>query len=76
MYAYDVRVRCTQTLHLLWVTSGFWLAPLISGKVLFITVTLDQIQGVGTHGKVISDRGEKVGGIGQIYLDDQTGEPK
>ena len=41
-----------------------------------MTVTLDQVQGFGAHGKVVSDRGEKVGGIGQIYLDDQTGEPE
>jgi len=41
-----------------------------------MTVTLDQLQGFGAHGKVLSDRGEKVGGIGQIYLDDQTGEPE
>jgi uncharacterized protein (TIGR02271 family) len=41
-----------------------------------MTVTLDQIKGFGAHGKVVTERGDKVGNIGQIYLDDQTGEPE
>jgi len=41
-----------------------------------MTITLDQMQGFDTNGKVISDRGEKLGGIGQIYVDDQSGEPE
>jgi len=28
-----------------------------------------------THGNVVGPDGEKIGGIGQIYTDDQTGEP-
>ena len=41
-----------------------------------MALTLDQLQGFGSHGKVLSDRGEKVGSIGQIYLDDETGQPE
>jgi len=40
-----------------------------------MTITINQLQGFGDNGKVISDRGEKVGSIGQIYVDDQTSEP-
>ena len=44
-----------------------------------MTISLDQarrLAGHGGHGKVLSDRGDKVGGIGQIYLDDHTGQPE
>ena len=41
-----------------------------------MTLTLDQVKGLGGSGKVVTDRGDKVGNIGQIYLDDQTGEPE
>ncbi len=40
-----------------------------------MTITINQLQGFGTNGKVVSDRGEKVGQVGQIYIDDQTNEP-
>jgi len=31
---------------------------------------------IGSHGNVIGRGGEKIGGIGEIYLDDVTGEPE
>ena len=37
-------------------------------------ITTDQIDGI-TDGNVVSTSGDKIGGIGQIYLDDNTGEP-
>jgi uncharacterized protein (TIGR02271 family) len=37
-------------------------------------ITTDQIDGI-TDGNVVSTSGEKIGGIGQIYLDDNTGQP-
>ncbi|HSU37090.1 MAG TPA: PRC and DUF2382 domain-containing protein [Propionibacteriaceae bacterium] len=37
-------------------------------------ITTDQIDGI-TDGDVVSTNGDKIGGIGQIYLDDNTGEP-
>jgi uncharacterized protein (TIGR02271 family) len=37
-------------------------------------ITTDQIDGI-TDGNVVSTNGDKIGGIGQIYLDDNTGEP-
>ncbi len=37
-------------------------------------ITTDQIDGL-TDGNVVSTNGDKIGGIGQIYLDDNTGEP-
>ena len=37
-------------------------------------ITTDQIDGI-TDGDVVSTNGDKIGGIGQIYLDDRTGEP-
>jgi uncharacterized protein (TIGR02271 family) len=40
-----------------------------------MTITINQLQGFGTNGKVVTDHGEKVGGVGQIYVDDQTNEP-
>ena len=39
-----------------------------------MTITTDQIDGI-TDGNVVSTDGDKIGGIGQIYLDDNTGEP-
>jgi uncharacterized protein (TIGR02271 family) len=41
-----------------------------------MTLTLDQLKGFETNGKVVTDRGDKIGNIGQIYVDDQTGEPE
>ena len=40
-----------------------------------MTITINQLQSFGKNGKVVSDRGEKVGQVGQIYIDDQTNEP-
>ncbi len=40
-----------------------------------MTITINQLQDFGANGKVVSDSGEKIGGIGQIYVDDQSGEP-
>jgi uncharacterized protein (TIGR02271 family) len=37
-------------------------------------ITTDQIDGI-TNGNVVSTNGDKIGGIGQVYLDDNTGEP-
>ena len=37
-------------------------------------ITTDQIDGI-TDGNVVSTNGDKIGGIGQVYLDDNTGEP-
>ena len=37
-------------------------------------ITTDQIDGI-TDGNVVSTNGDKIGGIGQIYLDDNSGEP-
>ena len=39
-----------------------------------MAITTDQIDGI-TDGDVVSTNGDKIGGIGQIYLDDNTGEP-
>jgi len=39
-------------------------------------ITQDQLRSLaGGGGNVVSSAGEKIGGIGQIYLDDATGEP-
>lgn len=38
-------------------------------------ITMDQLQGMDGHGKVVTTGGDKVGGIGQIYVDDATGAP-
>jgi uncharacterized protein (TIGR02271 family) len=39
-----------------------------------MALTSDQLASV-TSGNVIDANGSKIGGVGQIYLDDQTGEP-
>ncbi len=39
-----------------------------------MAITLDQLDGIA-DGNVIGSDGDKIGGIGQIYLDDNTGEP-
>ena len=39
-----------------------------------MALTSDQIASV-TNGNVIDAKGNKIGGVGQVYLDDQTGEP-
>lgn len=40
-----------------------------------MSITIDQLQGLDGHGKVVAEHGDKVGSIGQIYLDDTTGAP-
>ena len=37
-------------------------------------ITTEQIDGI-TDGNVVSTDGNKIGGIGQVYLDDNTGQP-
>jgi len=39
-------------------------------------ITKDQAQAIaGSSGNVVSTSGDKIGGIGQIYVDDSTGDP-
>ena len=41
-----------------------------------MSITTDQIQGiVGSSGNVVSTAGEKIGSIGQVYVDDTSGQP-
>ena len=40
-----------------------------------MSITIDQLQRLDGHGKVVTDHGDKVGGVGQIYVDDTTGAP-
>jgi uncharacterized protein (TIGR02271 family) len=40
-----------------------------------MSITVEELQEVVGHGKVVTDRGEKVGSIGEIYVDDITGAP-
>jgi uncharacterized protein (TIGR02271 family) len=41
-----------------------------------MTITSDQVQRLaGTGGNVLTSDGSKIGGIGQLYLDDTSGEP-
>lgn len=40
-----------------------------------MTISIDQLQGLAGNGKVVTDHGDKVGSIGQIYVDDTTNEP-
>ena len=39
-----------------------------------MALTSEQLASV-TNGNVIGANGDKIGGVGQIYVDDQTGEP-
>ena len=42
-----------------------------------MTIPTDQLKGIaGSGGNVVSSDGDKIGSIGQIYLDDNTGEPE
>ena len=42
-----------------------------------MTITTDQLSRIAeANGNVVSSDGEKIGSIGQIYLDDNTGEPQ
>jgi uncharacterized protein (TIGR02271 family) len=43
-------------------------------KETFVTLTTDQLGSV-TSGNVVNASGDKIGGVGQIYLDDETGQP-
>jgi uncharacterized protein (TIGR02271 family) len=40
-----------------------------------MSITIDQLQGLAGHGKVVTAQGDKVGSIGQVYVDDTTGAP-
>ena len=40
-----------------------------------MSITIEQLQALGEHGKVVTDQGDKVGAVGAIYLDDATGAP-
>jgi len=40
-----------------------------------MSITVEELQDLAGNGKVVTDRGEKVGPIGEIYLDDITGAP-
>ena len=39
-----------------------------------MALTSEQLASV-TSGNVIDSDGDKIGGVGQVYLDDQTGDP-
>ncbi len=40
-----------------------------------MTIDVEQIKSVAGHGKVFTESGEKVGDVGQVYLDDSSGTP-
>jgi stress response protein YsnF len=40
-----------------------------------MNITLEALQELAGHAKVVTDRGERVGSIGEIYVDDVTGDP-
>ena len=40
-----------------------------------MSITTEQVKNLGTSGKVLARSGDKIGSIGQLYLDDTTGEP-
>lgn len=40
-----------------------------------MNITIEELQTLADHGKVVTDRGEKIGSIGEIYVDDLTGAP-
>jgi uncharacterized protein (TIGR02271 family) len=40
-----------------------------------MSITIDQLQRLDGHGKVVAEHGDKVGSIGQVYVDDTTGAP-
>jgi len=42
-----------------------------------MTITTDQLSRIAeSNGNVVTTGGEKIGSIGQIYLDDSTNEPQ
>ena len=40
-----------------------------------MSITIDELQRLDGHGKVVTDHGDKVGSVGQVYVDDTTGAP-
>lgn len=40
-----------------------------------MTISIDEIKSVSSNGKVVTGAGDKIGGVGQVYLDDATGAP-
>ena len=40
-----------------------------------MTISIEQLQGLAGHGNVVTDGGDKVGSIGQIYVDETTEQP-
>jgi hypothetical protein len=40
-----------------------------------MSITTEQLQRLDGHGKVVTVHGDKVGSIGQVYVDDTTGTP-
>lgn len=38
-----------------------------------MSISVEELQELAGHGRVVTDQGEKVGSIGQIYVDDVTG---
>jgi uncharacterized protein (TIGR02271 family) len=40
-----------------------------------MTISIDEIKSVSSNGKVVTEAGDKIGGVGQVYLDDATGAP-
>lgn len=40
-----------------------------------MSITVEQLQNLDGHSKVVTERGEKVGSVGEIYVDDVTGAP-
>ncbi|HYP45502.1 MAG TPA: PRC and DUF2382 domain-containing protein [Propionibacteriaceae bacterium] len=40
-----------------------------------MTISIEQLQRLGTDGKVVNGHGDKIGSIGQVYVDDTTGQP-
>ena len=40
-----------------------------------MTISVEEIQAITAHGKVVTEGGDTVGNIGQVYLDDSTGNP-
>ena len=40
-----------------------------------MSITVDELSQIMGDGQVVTSHGEKVGGIGQVYLDDATGTP-
>jgi len=40
-----------------------------------MSITVEELQNLAGHAKVVTDGGEKVGPVGEIYVDDVTGAP-